>query len=295
MVEYNEQSESFSEDFYSDGNDSDDSSSDEPNEDDGDDSTVEIQNVAQGVIWKNVSSNFSPRKRLPEKEDISTSCDEDCTLLEVFLKLFPRSLFVWIADCTNERLTILSEKNGNPVLLTDANEMMLFVGCLLIMSYNRVPHMHMYWSKNKSVRNETIASSISRDRFMLLHSKLYFNHPQKPKDAEKTYYTKELINCLVYTFNRHRSESTYQSIDEFMVKFQGRSSIKQFIPNKPVKRGVKGFCRADACSGYAYDFFIYQGKATNTEDTTLGEWVCKFDLYSNTCYVSPNFLSEHFC
>lgn len=167
--------------------------------------------------------------------------------------------------------------------------MMVVVGCLLIMAYNRVPHMYMYWSQNKSVRNETIASSISRDRFMLLHSKLYFNHPKKPKNAEKTYYTAELINCLMYTFNLYRSESTYQSIDEFMVKFLGRSSMKQFLPNKPVKRGMKGFSRACACSGYVYDCFIYQGKDTNTEDTTLGEWVNVYIFSTFLVFITKMF------
>lgn len=270
-VTYIEESESFS-DFYSDGETSSDESDDE--DEDEDDCSVDPQNIAQEIQWTDISPNFSPRKLLPEKEEISTSFDEECTITDVFLKLFPKSLFIWMADCTNERLQILSEKKGKPITPTDANEMMVFIGCLLIMSYNRVPHMYMYWSKNKSVRNETIASSFSRDRFMLLHSKFYFNHPEKPNDAEKDYYTKELINCLMYTFNRYRSEATYQSIDEFMVKFQGRSSMKQFVPIKPVKRGMKGFCRADACSGYVYDCFIYQGKNTNTEDSTLGEWVC---------------------
>lgn len=102
----------------------------------------------------------------------------------------------------------------------------------------------MYWSNEESVRNETIASAISRDRFMLLHSKLYFNHPNEPKDADETYYMDELVNCLLETFNRYRTEATFHSIDEFMVKFDGRTTMKQYQPVKPVKVGVKGLARA---------------------------------------------------
>lgn len=266
-IDYDEQNDSDT--FYSE----DDQSSTSSDESDDDEDVVEPQNVAQQFVWNDVSSTFKPRQRLPEKKEVLTSCDENYTITQVFLKLFPKSLFIWISDCTNERLEILSEKQGKPAEPTDPHEIMVVVGCLLIMSYNRVPHMHMYWSRNKTVRNETIASSISRDRFMLLHSKLYFNHPKKPVDAEKSYYTSELINCLIYTFNRYRSEATYQSIDEFMVAFKGRSSMKQYVPIKPIKRGIKGFCRACACSGYVYDCFIYQGKDTEREDSTLGEWV----------------------
>lgn len=254
-------------------NSEDDTSSSDDSDDD-DERVVHMpRNDSTQYNWVDASSTFTPRKHLPEQKEIVTSIDQEFTIDDVFLKLFPRSLFIWIADCTNERLRILSEQKGKPITPTDPHEIMVVVGCLLIMSYNRVPHIHMYWSKNKSLRNETIASSISRDRFMLIHSKLYFNHPQKPADAEKSYYTAELINCLVYTFNRYRSEGTYQSIDEFMVAFKGRSSMKQFVPNKPVKRGMKGFSRACATTGYVYDCFVYQGRETDTESCTLGEWV----------------------
>lgn len=230
-------------------------------------------NSSQPIQWSAVSSNFSPRKNLPKMAEATTTCDTNSSITEVFLKLFPRSLFIWISECTNERLAILSDKKGEPVKPTNPDEMMVVIGCLLIMSYNRVPHLKMYWSTNKSVRNDTIANAISRNRFLLLHSKMYFNHPKKPKNTNKSYYTAEIIECLKYTFNRYRSESTYQSIDEFMVKFKGRSSMKQFLPQKPVKRGMKGFSRADARTGYTYDLFVYEGKGTDTEESTLGEWV----------------------
>lgn len=249
----------------------------------GGDSDETIENESQpdsGVKWKSVHSTFSPRMTIPTYQEPKLfDCDKDSTITEIFLKLFPKSLFIWIAECTNERLKILSEKEGKKIKPTDAQEIMVVIGCLLVMSFNRVPHIRMYWSKNKSLRNETIASAISRDRFMKLHSKLYFNKPSKPTGAEKTYYTSELVNCLIYTFNRYRTEATHQSIDEFMVKFKGRTSMKQYVPIKPVKLGMKGYCRADADTGYVYNFYIYQGKEKATLEGTLGERVCPFNYF----------------
>lgn len=232
--------------------------------------------IVHEVTWSGAQPTFSPRKMIPEYNEPETSCDENSTIEEVFLKLFPKSLFMWIADCTNERLNIFAEKTGEVITPTDSHEIMIVIGCLLVMAYNRVPHMYMYWSQNKSVRNETIANAISRNRFMLIHSKLYFNHPKKPVGAAKTFYTTELLNCFIYTFNRYRSEGTYQSIDEFMVKFKGRTIMKQFMPKKPVKRGMKGFSRADANSGYIYNLFIFEGKNTEPVEGTIGERVCVF-------------------
>lgn len=280
-IAYNEQIDSDSEwSNDDDGTTYSDSSSDDESDDEAINpgETEDVTNLEE-VIWKNVPTAYSPRMVVPEYKEPETELDGNFTNTEVFFKLFPQSLFIWIADCTNKRLNILSEKKGKVVKPTDASEIMVVIGCLLVMSYNRVPHIYMYWSNNQSVRNETIATAISRDRFMLLHSKLYFNEPKKPNGAGKTYYMTEMMSCLIYTFNRYRSEGTYQSIDEFMVKFDGRTSMKQYQPIKPVKVGVKGYCRADASTGYVYDMFIYKGKETETLEGTLGERVCIFQFF----------------
>ncbi len=46
-----------------------------------------------------------------------------------------------------------------------------------------------------------------------------------------------------------------------MIKFKGRSSLKQYMPKKPVKRGIKACVRADSNNGYIGDFSIYCGKS----------------------------------
>lgn len=201
------------------------------------------------------------------------SLKDGCNEIDSFFELFPKSLFIWIADCTNERLKLLEEKNNKKYAPTDYHEVMIVIGCTIIMSYNRVPYMSMFWSKDKSLRNEAIVEAITRDRFLLLHSKLYFNNPKKPVNAGKTYYMDELLKYLKQTFLHARTEATFQSIDECMIKCKARTSLKQYMKDKPIKRGVKGWVRADAESGYVYDINLYTGKAVGNVEGTLGERV----------------------
>ena len=49
------------------------------------------------------------------------------------------------------------------------------------------------------------------------------------------------------------------AIDEAMVAFKGRSSIKQYMPMKPVKRGYKIWCLCDSHNGYLWNFEVYTG------------------------------------
>ncbi len=84
-----------------------------------------------------------------------------------------------------------------------------------------------------------IKKSILRDRHKLLSSKFYFEHLMKSDNPSKTYYIDEFIDCLKSALQRARSDSTFQSLDESTVKFKGRSALKQFLPLKPIKRGIK--------------------------------------------------------
>lgn len=229
------------------------------------------------VNWVNVPPSFNPSKTIPQYKEpdinFNQSFRDNFTEMDLFLKLFPRSLITWITNCTNTRLKIRSEKKGIEIKPTDFHEIMIVIGCYLVMAFNRVPELQMYWSRHKSLRNETIASSISRDRFLLISSKLYFNEPKKPEGASKTYYMEEIVNCLKYTFQKSRSDSTYQAIDESMVKCQARTSLKQYMKNKPVDLGIKMWGRCDSDTGYCYDFNIYAGKETENLSGTLGERV----------------------
>lgn len=54
-------------------------------------------------MWFDVDEDFVPLKRLPTYREPETTIDEGATSTEIFFKLFPRSLFIWIAQCTNQR------------------------------------------------------------------------------------------------------------------------------------------------------------------------------------------------
>lgn len=80
-----------------------------------------------------------------------------------------------------------------------------------------------------------------------------------------------VLNQFLTAYNPHREAS----IDEAMIAFKGRSSMKQYVPKKPVKRGFKVWVRADAGSGYISEFEIYTGKVPGEREFGLGGNVVK--------------------
>ena len=55
-----------------------------------------------------------------------------------------------------------------------------------------------------------------------------------------------------------------------MVKFQVRSSLKHYMPMKPIKRDIKVWVRADSRNGYFSQFEVYTGKKKGAIEHQLG-------------------------
>ncbi|XP_053960353.1 uncharacterized protein LOC128864619 [Anastrepha ludens] len=257
------------------------SSADEIDMDDNNEEDAETRSTADSVniatIWSSPRAEFVAIKtitsyRLP---DIAYSFERTDNPYNIFKKACPASLFMRIIQCTNEHIEIM--RNSKPayknIKLTDIGEIRIAIGCMIIMSYNHLPSVRHYWSKHNSMGNDGVKSAITRDRFQLLSSKMYFASPEKPETASKIYYVEDMVECLKSRFASAWNESAYQSIVETMTKFKGRSSMKQYLQLKSTKRGIKMWLRCDALTGYTYDFTIYCGREDGNVEGTIGERV----------------------
>ncbi|KAF2902268.1 hypothetical protein ILUMI_03917 [Ignelater luminosus] len=70
-------------------------------------------------------------------------------------------------------------------------------------------------------------------------------------------------------------ESAFQSNDESIAKFEGKSSMKQYLPVKPIERGVRIWVQSDSSTGYFCDLKIYAGKNTEATSGALRKQVVK--------------------
>lgn len=68
-----------------------------------------------------------------------------------------------------------------------------------------------------------------------------------------------LIDLLSSKFETFYEPSKNVAVDEAMIKFQGRSSLKQYMPQKSIKRGIKLWVLGDSCNGYFSWLDIYTG------------------------------------
>lgn len=79
-----------------------------------------------------------------------------------------------------------------------------------------------------------------------------------------------------------------------MIAYKGRLGIVQYMPKKPMKRGIKVCIMCTSFLGYVYDFEIYCGKKRPNAEKELCPWILCGNISSKTneitIYISKAFL-----
>ena len=225
----------------------------------------------------------------------------DATPLQYFAEVFGEQSFDKIAEQTNLYAQQNPPGESYNWIPTCTSEIMLFLGMLLTMGVHRLPDVRDYWSQNPLLGVPCIAKCMSVLRFKALMRCLHLNdNTTAVRPGESGFDKLHKIRPLLDTVKRN-SLTKYKphrenSVDEAMVLFKGKSSFKQYIPNKPTKRGYKVWVRADAINGYCCDIDIYAGATQGATQFGLGASVVKTmvePLYGQGYFVFyDNFFSS---
>lgn len=97
-----------------------------------------------------------------------------------------------------------------------------------------------------------------------IYSYLHLNDKRKklPRghaDHDKLFKVRPLLDSVVNAIKSEYAPTKNAAIDEPMIPFKGRLSVKQYMPLKPVKRGIKVWECADASNGFVCDIDVYTG------------------------------------
>eukprot|EP00731_Ephydatia_muelleri_P013956 Em0007g1266a len=191
-------------------------------------------------------------------EDIQVDCIEDesmdTTVNEIEPQgpnqqtsthiIMPEQLLKDISEASNEyaKRAMTTEKYEKWNNISTA-ELKAYLGFHILMSINRLPSIDDYWSMNANLRYAPVADRISRDRFQDLQKYLHFvdNDTLVPRGQRGHDRLGKVRPVLDYVTAKCREVYMPQrevAVDEAMIKFQGRSSLKQYMPLKPIKRGI---------------------------------------------------------
>ncbi|KAK3880920.1 hypothetical protein Pcinc_014570 [Petrolisthes cinctipes] len=115
----------------------------------------------------------------------------------------------------------------------------------------------LHWS-TAGLGNEKVSSTMSRDRWENIKMKFHLTDNSQIDEHDKWSKVRPLLDHLRSKF-KEIPMTEHLCVDEQLVPFKGRSSMKQYIPMKPHNCGYKIFVLADD-KGMVYDFIPYTGK-----------------------------------
>ena len=202
------------------------------------------------------------------------------TPLDVFELFFSLSLQEMIVHESNRYAKqAMGEEQYSKWKIVSVEELKAFFGFLILMGIDHLPSLNDYWSKDPLLHYAPVADRIPRLRFREITRYLHFvnNDDLSPRGNpahDRLGKVRPLISHLGNKFATLYDPSKEVSVDEAMIKFQGRSSLKQYMPKKPIKRGIKVWVLGDSTNGYFSRFDIYQGREENRE-VGLSEHVVK--------------------
>uniref|UniRef100_A0A1X7U749 PiggyBac transposable element-derived protein domain-containing protein n=1 Tax=Amphimedon queenslandica TaxID=400682 RepID=A0A1X7U749_AMPQE len=128
---------------------------------------------------------------------------------------------------------------------------------MIFMGLTRLPALSDYWRRDPLFHCSIIANCLSRDRFHEIHRYLHFvDNTTITTPTDRLYKVCQFLTMIGERFKVVNHPHCECAIDEAMVPYKGRSSLKQYMPQKPIKRGFK--------------FKVYTGKETSSTEKGLG-------------------------
>ena len=164
---------------------------------------------------------------------------------------------------------------------TDVVEMQAFISILLLSGISKRSNFELYWSTDSLLDMRGFREIMPRDRFLILLQFFHVvnNNDQPLRDDaayDKAFKIRPVIDYLVPKWQQYFGPDRELSVDESIIPFKGRTTLKQYMPDKPNKWGLKAWCLADAASGYVYNWKLYLGKEKKRpQDMPVSEFVVR--------------------
>lgn len=232
---------------------------------------------SDGAGWDTVDENNDPGYAKPftfsELPGIKHAPPRNSPPLVYFKLFFTTALLETFVRFTNKYANDFITKNQNnfkqnsrakkwlPVTIL---EIQAFLAVLINMGIKRQPTIYSYWWTSSSQYIPYFSRMFSRDRFQAI---LQFFHmvdtSNLAKPGEPNYNPcarfDPLIDHVNRLFRHYFTPDKNLSIDESIIASKAQTQLRQYMPKKHHRWGVKLWMVCDAVSHYCMNFFVYRG------------------------------------
>ncbi|XP_066965649.1 piggyBac transposable element-derived protein 4-like [Macrobrachium rosenbergii] len=142
---------------------------------------------------------------------------------------------------------------------TDPHEIYVYFALLLLMPLMKKHVLQDYWKQDPLIPTPIFPKFMTRDRFLLLTRFMHFADNGNPNSNDRIWKIRPFLSLVVGNFKRVFHPFQKIVIDESLILFKGRLILKQYIPSKRHRFGVKLFVLCDCETGIVLDIIVYTG------------------------------------
>ena len=190
--------------------------------------------------------------------------------VDFFLNLLFKDVLPRLSDYTNTRISkdlfenVTHTQDIEKQKAVSEADIKKFLALNLVMAVNKKPSVKLYWSKASVFKQDlfTAPESLSRDRFLFILKYIRFADYDNLGENYLAKITPFLQLCNYLCMNTYHPEQEL-CIDETLMLWKGRLNIRQYIPNKRSKYGVKTYACCESSSGYVWNMITHSVKEEN--------------------------------
>lgn len=249
------------------------------NDDDNDESTTEQPEIIEGSYEKIYNDYSDQQTLLQEKHEYQWIDGETRHIYDLSPKNFlnidqqnnvknmsKTDIFeLFFSDELKNHVLEASKENGLELSVEEFNR---FIGILLFSIFNIRKCARDYWSKSALLQSTPVVDAMSRNNFFRIKNRLKFAKKDEKKLNDPIWRIRSFAEKFRKLLQQFGFFVSNMSIDESMIEFFGRISIKQFMPLKPIRFGIKLWSLC-TIHGFLLDFQIYCGKQSLPTDDKL--------------------------
>ena len=211
-------------------------------------------------VWNDIRQPII-RKIPPWKGNYTTENTQSPeSPISYFKRIIDNDMVANIMEQTN--LYSVQKNTEKPVQIT-SNEVEQFIGSLFFMSIYGLPRTEMFWRTETRVAQ--VADIMSRNRWQTIKNNLHFiDNNSMVGNTDKLFKLRPFLDSFARNLHQIPIEEKV-CVDEQIIPFKGKHSLKVYMQNKPKKWGYKVFALCDS-SGVILNFEPYTGKIEHDID-----------------------------
>ena len=223
----------------------------------------------------------------------------DITPIQLFRLYFDGVFLAKILKFTNQKaFSKHSAKHCDqhfiPITLEELEKL---IGIQIYMCYNTLPVERDHWSTNELKGTQLIKDTMGRDKYLKVKYNLRFYDKDQCQDTDRVFKIRPLIDRISEVARSMYQPEKEVSIDESLVKFDGRFKYKVKISRKAAGCGIESINICEARTGYLLNWKLFTGTETSdmpkTEQTCVDLLKCLGDpsghhVFTDNFYTSPS-------